>query len=460
LKIGTIDSLIALSDELAKADTMLSTLTKKIKRVFDDTIKQQPGKMSSDQINLLKQIGDENYHIEDENSTVSQTLMVGEHDNAKTPRQYLENFQWNKHLYNELDSIEKFKEKVLSDFATTDEELRRFSAEFADVKSQVTAQERKLNGSLLVRPISKYINTDHIIETNHLTTVFIAVPRVKQQEFLDTYMTIENVAKERAAERARHETEKNPEPVKTGQSGKKDPEPSKNGNGEKDPEPSKLESPKKEEKKEEPKQPKPSSRISTPTVVPNSALKVIGEKELPDDEFVLFRVVLFKRNDMEISATPTSKDAESSAPNVEAFKALCREHRWTIRPFKYDKDEEKHNSVVMADLINRRRAAWRYMLIWCESKFDSVFTAWMHCIAARVFVESVLRYGVRSSPTALIVKPAKGQDKKLRDVLEKIFGADAKKKEIESGEIDMSSFGHNQQEYYPYVNVNVDFSDF
>lgn len=451
LKIGTIDSLITLSDEFTKLDGMLGTLAKKIKRVFDDTYKQEPGKMSSDMIHLLKQIGDENYHIEDDSSSVSHQLMIGEHDNAKTPREYIENFQWNKHMYNELESIEKFKEKIVSEFSTTDEELRRFSTEFSDVKSQVTAHERKLNGSLLIRPISKYIKpSEHIVETEHLTTVFIAVPRQKQQEFLDTYMTIEEAGKQRvASEKARiAEAAAALSAEKADRAEKESPKDAKLAKNAEVAKPA-----------EKPTKPKESLKLVTPTVVPNSALKVIGEAELPDDEFVLFRVVLFKRYDSGEEVDVTEKDSERSAPNVEFYKALCRERRWTIRPFKYDKDEEKHNSIIMADLVNRRRAAWRYMLIWCESKFDSVFTAWMHCIATRVFVESILRYGVRASISALILKPLKGQDKKLRDVLEKIFSGDVRKKQIETGEIDLSSFGGPGQEDYPYVNVTVDFGD-
>lgn len=470
LKIGTIDSLITLSDEFTKLDSMLGTLAKKIKRVFDDTYKQEPGKMSSDMIHLLKQIGDENYHIEDDSSSVSHQLMIGEHDNAKTPREYIENFQWNKHMYNELESIEKFKEKIVSEFSTTDEELRRFSTEFTDVKSQVTAHERKLNGSLLIRPISKYIKpSEHIVETEHLTTVFIAVPRQKQQEFLDTYMTIEDAGKQRVAfEKARaaeaaaalsaEKAERAERAERAEKAEKAEKESPKDASKlAKDAETDAAQVVKSTEK---PTKPKESLKLVTPTVVPNSALKVIGEAELPDDEFVLFRVVLFKRYDSGEEVDVTEKESERSAPNVEFYKALCRERRWTIRPFKYDKDEEKHNSIIMADLVNRRRAAWRYMLIWCESKFDSVFTAWIHCIATRVFVESILRYGVRASISALILKPLKGQDKKLRDVLDKIFSGDVRKKQIETGEIDLSSFGGPGQEDYPYVNVTVDFGDF
>uniref|UniRef100_A0A0A9Y5H8 V-type proton ATPase subunit C n=1 Tax=Lygus hesperus TaxID=30085 RepID=A0A0A9Y5H8_LYGHE len=130
-----------------------------------------------------------------------------------------------------------------------------------------------------------------------------------------------------------------------------------------------------------------SARISTPTVVPDSAVLVIDENQVPGDEYVLYRVVLFKRHD---------HTTNEGADNVDAWKALCREQRWTVRPFEYNKDEEKQNSILLADLTNKRRAAWRYLLMWTETKFDGVFISWIHIIAAKVFVESILRYGVRA----------------------------------------------------------------
>lgn len=190
-------------------------------------------------------------------------------------------------------------------------------------------------------------------------------------------------------------------------------------------------------------QPK-SSETQTSTVVPDSALLVIDENQIPDDDLILYRVVLFKRND---------------DTNIDKWKNLCRDQRWVIRPFEYNKDEDKQNSIILADLMNKRRAAWHYLLMWAETKFDSIYTSWMHIIAAKIFVESILRYGVRAVFSAVLLQPARNQEKKLRKLLENITSVDSN---IDDNSQPLGlpiTSGINTQEYYPYINFTIDLND-
>jgi len=68
----------------------------------------------------------------------------------------------------------------------------------------------------------------------------------------------------------------------------------------------------------------------------------------------------------------------------------------------------------------------------------------------RVFVENRLRYGLDSEVLAFVVYPKTNQEKKLRDILAKLYT----EKGTESL-IGVSDDG----EYYPYVSINVDLTD-
>jgi len=76
----------------------------------------------------------------------------------------------------------------------------------------------------------------------------------------------------------------------------------------------------------------------------------------------------------------------------------------------------------------------------------------------RLFVESVLRYGLPVNFSATIIKPKKGNDKKLRQQLaelyEKLSGetSHSGEQQQDSNEADISGFG---AEFFPYVYLPI-----
>lgn len=53
--------------------------------------------------------------------------------------------------------------------------------------------------------------------------------------------------------------------------------------------------------------------------------------------------------------------------------------------------------------------------------FSEAFIAWIHVKALRVFVESVLRYGLPVNFQAMLLQPNKKTLKKLREVLHELY---------------------------------------
>ena len=59
---------------------------------------------------------------------------------------------------------------------------------------------------------------------------------------------------------------------------------------------------------------------------------------------------------------------------------------------------------------------------WCKNHYGDSFVAWMHIKVIRVFVESVLRYGLPVDFTAVLYKVLPHKDEDLIKALDKYLG--------------------------------------
>ena len=59
---------------------------------------------------------------------------------------------------------------------------------------------------------------------------------------------------------------------------------------------------------------------------------------------------------------------------------------------------------------------------WCKTHYGEAFVAWMHIKVIRVFVESVLRYGLPVDFTAVLYKVANAKEQLLSEALDKALG--------------------------------------
>jgi V-type H+-transporting ATPase subunit C len=108
----------------------------------------------------------------------------------------------------------------------------------------------------------------------------------------------------------------------------------------------------------------------TPMVVPRSASKLAE-----DDEFTLFAVTTFKKHSTD-------------------FIHKCREKRWTPRDYKY-KEGGKEEEAKEADQLSRdAQRQWGEALRLGRTGYSESAMIWIHVLALRVFVETVLRYGL------------------------------------------------------------------
>jgi V-type H+-transporting ATPase subunit C len=108
----------------------------------------------------------------------------------------------------------------------------------------------------------------------------------------------------------------------------------------------------------------------TERVVPRSAIELAH-----DDEFVLYAVTTFKKNGAE-------------------FQQKCREQKWTPRQYKYVEGGKEEEKRELERVAREEKKVWGEALRMAHTGWSESVMIWAHAMALRVFVESVLRYGL------------------------------------------------------------------
>lgn len=118
----------------------------------------------------------------------------------------------------------------------------------------------------------------------------------------------------------------------------------------------------------------------SPMVVPRSAFEITH-----DDEFTLFAATTFKKHSPE-------------------FVHKCREMKWTPRDYKYVEGGKEEERKEVERVSNDERKIWGEALRLGRTGWSEAVMIWMHVLTLRVFVETVLRYGLPLEFVSALVK--------------------------------------------------------
>lgn len=177
----------------------------------------------------------------------------------------------------------------------------------------------------------------------------------------------------------------------------------------------------------------------TPMVVPRSA-NLISQ----DDEYLLYSVTLFKKFAAE-------------------FVAKCRESKWTPRDFKYSQEliEDLRKEQQVASQAERK--LWGEIVRLSRTAYSDIIKQWAHLKCIRIFVESVLRYGLPPNFISLTIDCSKKSMEKSQHILINKFGYlggnafEKDKKGKLKGDGDLNEYGALVDiEYKPFVLFQVD----
>ncbi|XP_047600697.1 V-type proton ATPase subunit C 2 isoform X1 [Lutra lutra] len=392
-KVGTLDSLVGLSDELGKLDTFAESLIKKMAQSVVEVMEDAKGKVPE---NLLA------------NGGLKEKMKYLKIDLTS----FVTHFEWDMAKYPAKQPLVSVVDTLAKQLAQIETDLKSRTASYNTLKTNLDNLEKKSMGNLFTRTLSDIVSKeDFVLGSEYLVTLLVIVPKPSYAQWQKTYESLSDM------------------------------------------------------------------------VVPRST-KLIAE----DNEGGLFTVTLFRKV-------------------IEDFKTKAKENKFTVREFYYDEKEIKREREEMSRLLSDKKQQYQTscvalkkgsstfpdhkvkvtplgnparptagqtdreresegegegpLLRWLKVNFSEAFIAWIHIKALRVFVESVLRYGLPVNFQAVLLQPhKKSSTKRLREVLNSVFRHldQVAAASILDASVEIPGLQLSTQDYFPYVYFRIDLS--
>ncbi|CAD7676333.1 V-type proton ATPase subunit C 2 [Lycaon pictus] len=392
-KVGTLDSLVGLSDELGKLDTFAESLIKRMAQSVVEVMEDAKGKVPE---NLLA------------NGGLKEKMKYLKIDLTS----FVTHFEWDMAKYPAKQPLVSVVDTLAKQLAQIETDLKSRTAAYNTLKTNLENLEKKSMGNLFTRTLSDIVSKeDFVLDSEYLITLLVIVPKPSYTQWQKTYESLSDM------------------------------------------------------------------------VVPRST-KLIAE----DNEGGLFTVTLFRKV-------------------IEDFKTKAKENKFTVREFYYDEKEIKREREEMSRLLSDKKQQYQTscvalkkgsstfpdhkvkvtplgtpdrpaagqtdreresegegegpLLRWLKVNFSEAFIAWIHLKALRVFVESVLRYGLPVNFQAVLLQPhKKSSTKRLREVLNSVFRHldQVAAASILDASVEIPGLQLNNQDYFPYVYFHIDLS--
>ncbi|XP_046517271.1 V-type proton ATPase subunit C 2 isoform X1 [Equus quagga] len=389
-KVGTLDSLVGLSDELGKLDAFAESL---IRRMAQSVVEVMEDAKGMAQENLLA------------NGGLKEKMKCLKIDLTS----FVTHFEWDMAKYPAKQPLVSVVDTVAKQLAQIETDLKSRMVSYNTLKTNLENLERKSMGNLFTRTLSDIVSKeDFVLDSEYLITLLVIVPKQSYTQWQKTYESLSDM------------------------------------------------------------------------VVPRST-KLIAE----DNEGGLFTVTLFRKV-------------------IDDFKTKAKENKFTVREYYYDEKEIKREREEMSRLLSDKKQQYQTscvalkkgsstfrdhkvkvtplgspdrpaagqsdreresegegegpLLRWLKVNFSEAFIAWIHIKALRVFVESVLRYGLPVNFQAVLLQPKKSSTKRLREVLNSVFRHldQVAAASILDASVEIPGLQLSNQDYFPYVYCHID----
>ena len=281
--------------------------------------------------------------------------------------------------------------------AGIEEELKQLTTSFADKQAALQEAKRRTGGNLMKADLNDVLDADtmskvNVVDTEYLKTVFIAIPKQAKENFQSSIYSIADDVVGFGGPDWSRDSSKLGGPISFG---------------------NKLDR----------------HKVSGSPVVPGSIQLVKS-----DEETILYAVTILKGE----YEAGFYEGNESHAGKYKEFEPelakACREKRFVLRDFKWDPSQATKSQMAREQLQVEVDGMKSALMRWCKTHFGDAFVAWMHIKAIRVFVESVLRYGLPVDFTSVLYKVHTGKDQLLTQKLDKTLGNGADDDVDEGGE--------------------------
>jgi len=352
LTVGTLDTLMNLSDELGKTDGIVEGIVRKIEKTAAELAERK-----------------------------SNDLTVG----GVPAHRYIQQFAWDSAKYPNRRPLKELVSLITGGAAAVEAELKQLAASFADKSIALQDVQRRKGGNLMVADLNDILNIEimsrvEVHDTEYLKTVFIAIPKTMKENFESgIYKVAKDLVGYGGPDWSREAT-KLGEPLNFGASVDR-------------------------------------HKVKGSPVVPGSVQKVHS-----DADSILYAVTILK-GQYEAGYYENNEFQQGTKVDFSTeFEKACREKRYMVRNFSWDPTKASKSAIALERLQVEVDGMKSALMRWCKTHFGDAFVAWMHIKVIRVFVESVLRYGLPVDFTAVLYKVHTGKDADLTNALDNSLG--------------------------------------
>uniref|UniRef100_A0AAQ4R3Z2 V-type proton ATPase subunit C n=1 Tax=Gasterosteus aculeatus aculeatus TaxID=481459 RepID=A0AAQ4R3Z2_GASAC len=443
LKVGTLDVLVGLSDELAKLDTFVESVVKKVAQYMADV-------------------------LEDSRDKVQENLLANGVDLVT----YITRFQWDMAKYPIKQSLKNISEIISKQASQIDNDLKARASAYNNLKGNLQNLERKNAGSLLTRSLADIVKKeDFIVDSEYLITMLVVVQKTGYADWQKTYETLAEMVVPRSTKLLFEDHDSGLFSVTLFRKAIDDF--------------------------------KHKARENKYTffylLLELCFMFYSAPIPLRDPSFgfqIMFLSCVFCNDKMSvrpphccITRHALKKGCRSIMSSIcHLLTHSLNKHNWdlcvsimclhvalfqvctctltadccvscprfTVRDFQYNEEELKADKEEMTRLCTDKKKQFGPLVRWLKVNFSEAFIAWIHIKALRVFVESVLRYGLPVNFQAMLLQPNKKNMKKLREVLSDLYKHLDSSAAIIDAAMDIPGLNLSQQEYYPYVYYKID----
>ncbi|XP_037550455.1 V-type proton ATPase subunit C 1-B [Nematolebias whitei] len=169
LKVGILDSLLRVSDDLSKLDALTESLIKKTCQCLKEVMEPSSDKVRE---NVLAN-GDQRTNQNAALSPLKAYLTSQKVDLIN----YMTKFQWDKAKYPTALPLSTLTDIINKEVIQVETELKTRSTAYSSVKANLESLEHNQNGNLLTRSLNGVMKKEDLVVSEYLTTLLVVVSR-------------------------------------------------------------------------------------------------------------------------------------------------------------------------------------------------------------------------------------------------------------------------------------------
>ncbi|KAF3677879.1 V-type proton ATPase subunit C [Capsicum annuum] len=479
LRVGTLDSLLALSDDLVKSNTFIEGVCSKTRRQIEE--------------------------LERVSGVLSTSLTV----DGVPVDSYLTRFAWDEAKYPTMSPLKEIVDGIHSQVAKIEDDLKVRVSEYSNVRSQLNAINRKQTGRyvkdgipldkhgrsinddlvkywrdvirhdmeqlrltedmtldrkmwrtrikvddyLAVRDLSNLVKPEDVVTSEHLTTLLAVVSKYSQKDWLSSYETLTTYVVPRSSKML---YEDNEYALYTVTLFNRDAENFKIKARERGFQIRDFEhNPETQESRKQELEKLMQDQETFRSSLLQWCYTSYGETSAYGTGFTFEMLCSLEGNEkvIDFSSVYQVENSPLCYPATKFFPLIASplfHPDWPSIAIIKRKGESAPPSPK--PLLKAKNPSG-VLLIRIEN-LTKVFSSWMHFCAVRIFAESILRYGLPPSFLSVVLAPSTKSEKKVRSILESVCDSSNSnfwKAEDEGG---MAGFG-GDTEAHPYVSFTI-----